>query len=475
MGLTTGAIVALDVGPVAHGGSCVARHDGQVVFVRHAIPGERVRARVTEVAGGGRYVRADAVEVVRASPDRVDPPCEYAGPGGCGGCDFQHVSLGAQRDLKADVVREQLSRLAGLDVPVVVEPVPGDNAGLRWRTRSEFAVDPQGRLGMHPHRSHDVIPVRDCLIASEAVIATGVLGERHPGCSAVDVIAPSLGPAVVLPLAGPDAGRSGQDTLRPDDVAPYGSGPDGPEPDGSGPDGPLRGGPDGRVSRGPDGVGSGAVVTEGVVSHHLTAGFTVAARGFWQVHPGAAGTFVDAVLDLLAPRAAETALDLYSGVGVFAAALAKAVTKNGLVIAVESDVGASRHGAANLAPWSNAVTVTARVDDFLGVARPARKGPGRRRTRRPAPRHPLAPPRVDLVVLDPPRTGAGSEVVGALARLQPRGIGYVACDPAALARDVAVFERLGYRLEALRAFDAFPMTHHVECVALLTTTGADLR
>lgn len=462
-GLTSGDVVTVDVGPVGHGGFCVARHEGQVLFVRHSLPGERVRAAVTEVAGGGRFVRADAVEVLRASPDRVEAPCRYAGPGGCGGCDFQHVSLDAQRELKAAVVREQFARLAGREVSVVVEPVPGDAAGLRWRTRTEFAVDGQGRLGMHPHRSNDVIPLADCLIASEAVIATGVLGERHPGCSTVDVIAPSLGPAVVVPLARRNDSSGGRDAL----------GPDVPRLEGLEPDA-TTGGSDGRVTPGSDGICSGAVVTEAVVSHHLTARFTVAARGFWQVHPGAAATFVDAVLDLLAPRVGETALDLYSGVGAFAAALAEAVTTTGRVIAVESDVRASRHAAANLAPWPNAVTVTARVDDFFGVARPARKGPGRRRARRPTPRHPLAPPSADLVILDPPRTGAGSEVVSALARLQPRGIGYVACDPAALARDVALFERLGYRLEALRAFDAFPMTHHVECVALLTRSGPDL-
>jgi tRNA/tmRNA/rRNA uracil-C5-methylase (TrmA/RlmC/RlmD family) len=126
-----GALLELDVGPVAHGGFCVARHDGRVVFVRHALPGERVVARVTEDRGGN-YCRADAVQVLRASPDRVDPPCPHAGPSRCGGCDWQHVSGPAQRELKRAVVIEQFARLADLDVSnllATVEPLPGGLLG----------------------------------------------------------------------------------------------------------------------------------------------------------------------------------------------------------------------------------------------------------------------------------------------------------------------------------------------------------
>lgn len=419
-----GSELTLDIGSIAHGGFCVARHQGQVLFVRHTLPGERVRARVTELGPGGRYLRADAIEVLSSSADRVAAPCRYAGPGGCGGCDFQHVSLPAQRILKADVVREQLQRLAGLDVEVTVESVPGDRAGLRWRTRTEFAIDPDGQAGMHPHRSHEVLPLADCLIADERVIATGVLGAPHPGSSAVDVVAPSVGDPLVMEL-------------------------------------PPRQNP--------------PVIEETVHSRWLQRTFELSARGFWQVHPGAAGTFVDAALDLMGPAPGETVLDLYSGVGVFAAALAESVGSSGRVIAVEADAVAARHAAANLAGRPQVVAVTARVDDFLGLPRSSRRGQGRRRPTRAVPRHPLAPPRADLVLLDPPRTGAGGGVVSALASMQPRAIVYVACDPAALARDIALFREHGYHLCRLRAFDAFPMTHHVECVALLTKSGSDPR
>jgi tRNA/tmRNA/rRNA uracil-C5-methylase (TrmA/RlmC/RlmD family) len=354
------------VGPVAHGGHCVARlsepalpggsslassgtEKHRVVFVRHAIPGERVTLVITEGTEGDRFWRADAVAVLEASPDRVAPPCPYAGPDACGGCDFQHVSLARQRLLKAEVVREQLSRLAGLEAEVTVEAVPGDVEGLRWRTRQRFVALPDGRLGMRKHRSHDVLPVDDCLIA-------------------------------------------------------------------------------------------------GATPSHLVRGvpFEVAAEtGFWQVHPGAPEVLVDTVLGMLDARPGESVLDLYAGVGLFARFLADAVAPSGTVTVVEGDAEACRHAAVNVPGADVHAGDVARVLASGTVAS------------------------VDLVVLDPPRTGAKRAVVEQVVARRPRAVAYVACDPAALARDVAIFAEHRYGLQGLRAFDAFPMTHHVECVALL--------
>src|SRR5580658_1904887 len=116
-----GQTVEVTTVDVAQGGWCVARPDGlPVLFVRHALPGERVLARVTEVTS--RFARADAIEILAASPDRVVPPCPHAHPGGCGGCDWQHATLPAQRLLKAAVIRQQLRRMAGIDREVTVEP-----------------------------------------------------------------------------------------------------------------------------------------------------------------------------------------------------------------------------------------------------------------------------------------------------------------------------------------------------------------
>lgn len=207
-----------EVGPVAHGGHFVARvpagADGEerVVFVRHALPGERVVLEVTDGTDGDRFWRADAVEVLTPSPDRVTAPCPYAGPGLCGGCDFQHVDLAAQCRLKADVVREQLRRVARLDVEVVVEAVPGDEAGLHWRTRQRYVPLADGRRGMRKHRSHEVVEVDECLLEAPAgpsydvegrafEVADGGFWQVHPG-------APSALVRAVLEALRPQPGES---------------------------------------------------------------------------------------------------------------------------------------------------------------------------------------------------------------------------------------------------------------------------
>src|SRR5215472_14407746 len=182
MSYVPGQVVELTTVEVAQGGWCVARSaDGPVVFVRHALPGETVLARVTEVTS--RLARAEAVEVLTASPDRVRPPCPHAGPGGCGGCDWQHAALPAQRSLKAAVIRQQLKRLAGLDREVTVEPLPGDEEpgeGLGWRTRVQFAVRTDGVAGLRAHRSHQVIDIGQCLIAHPGLTDLGLTARRWP-------------------------------------------------------------------------------------------------------------------------------------------------------------------------------------------------------------------------------------------------------------------------------------------------------
>ena len=423
-GLAVGDEVEVDVTAIAHGGHCIARHEGQVLFVRHTIPGERVVARVTETGAGERFVRADAVSVLTASPDRVTPPCPWAGPGRCGGCDLQHVALHRQRALKADVVREQLARLAHLEPRVEVEPVPGDAEGLDWRTRVEFAVDDEGRAGLRRHRSHDVVAIDHCRIAAPGIDLLRVTEGLWPGVEAVDTVAPSVGEPLAVVVPGPVV-----PVVHERAEASW----------------PLDDG------------------TEQSLSRELE----VSARGFWQVHPGAARTFVQAVMTAAGVRPGERALDLYAGVGLFASALALAAGPTGQVIAVESDPEAADHARENLRDQPNAAVLTARVDDAFGVARPSRRGSAKQRGSRPrkASRSALMPTAADVVVLDPPRTGAGRGVCTEIAALRPRVVVYVACDPAALARDTAYLADLGYRLDGLRAFDAFPMTHHVECVA----------
>jgi tRNA/tmRNA/rRNA uracil-C5-methylase (TrmA/RlmC/RlmD family) len=389
-GAVEGDELVLDVGAVAHGGHCVARHEGRVVFVRHALPGEQVRAVVTGTSS--RFLRADAVEVVSAAPGRVPAPCPYAGAGRCGGCDWQHADLATQRSLKATVIEEQLRRLGGVERSVVVEELPGSPDGLGWRTRERFAVDPTtARLGLRRHRSHAIELLGTCLIAHPGVLSSGVLDRTWPDAHEVTVA----------------VGDEGDVSITADGV----------------PLGPRR-----------------------VQEHAAGRSWRVSGDGFWQVHPGAADALVSAVLDGLAPRAGEHALDLYSGVGLFAGALAGVLGPGGRVDAVEASLVAVRDARRNLHDLDTVRLHQASVENWLS-------GSGVQRA--------------DLVVLDPPRAGAGAAVVRRLVGLRPRAVAYVACDPAPLARDVRTFREAGWELAGIRAFDCFPMTHHVECVALL--------
>lgn len=361
IGPEIGTEFEIEVERVAHGGHCVARieqADGRkrVVFVRHAIPGELVRVVITDVEKS--FLRADAIDILRRSSDRVEPPCPLAHPDGCGGCDFQHVTLPAQRALKEAVIAEQFSRLAGMDVDVTVEEV---RPTMRWRTRMQYVPLPGSRRGLRKHRSHAIIEVDDCLIAA------------------------------------PDARDVGESDRAP--------------------------------------------VTETVMGHD----FQVAGDGFWQVHPEAPRLLVETVMAMLAPQRGERALDLYAGVGLFSSFLADAVGPSGHVTSVEGDRTASRWASQNLKRFGQVTVACAPVERSVN-------GPA------------------DVVVLDPPRAGAKRRTVAAIAALQPRAVAYVACDPAALARDVSYFAEAGYAMSGLRAFDLFPMTHHVECVALLVPT-----
>ncbi|MCF6733805.1 class I SAM-dependent RNA methyltransferase [Blastococcus sp. KM273129] len=403
----------VDVGPVAHGGHCVARHEGRVVFVRHTLPGERVRVRVTEDRHPG-FCRADAVEVLVAAPARVARPCPYSGPGRCGGCDWQHVDPAEQRRLKAAVVREQLVRLGGLDEqdPVVaglaVEELPG--GPLRWRSRARFAVDRTGAPGLRRHRSHDVVVLDDCPITVEPA-ARAVLGRRWPGAGAVDVSIDSTGAVTTAPLDR--RGRPRATEVRQ-----------------AGEERPAAAGRAERRAGGRD--------------------WEVEGTGFWQVHPAAADALVEAVSGFAAATDGETVLDLYAGAGLLGGALAPAVGAGGRVVCVEADPGACAAADANLAGLPQAEVWQGEVDADGLAELLAELGSG-----------------PDVVVLDPPRAGAGTAVSRLLAGSGARAVVYVACDPAALGRDVAAFAAAGYRLAGLRGFDAFPMTAHVECVALL--------
>lgn len=406
----------LVTGAIAAGGGCVARaDDGRVVFVRHALPGERVVGVVT--ASTSSFLRADAVSILQGSPDRVAPPCPHAGPGGCGGCDWQHVAIPAQHRLKSALVAEQLRRLAHLDREVVVEAVAGASDGLAWRTRMQFAVDRTGRVGLHRHRSHDIVPIAHCPIATAEVDRVGVGAILWRGAHHVEVTASPDGGSPVIAV------ETGRNRLAA--TPPAGAG--------------LL--VNGRMHKRPTRV-------RFTVAGHW---FEVSAGVFWQAHPAAGTVLTRCVLDGLEPAAGDRVADLYAGAGLFTVPLARAVGPNGSVTAVERN----RRACADAERNSTGLHQVDVVRSDVNAAQVARlEGP-------------------DLVVLDPPREGAGPAVMRALIALAPapRRTAYVSCDPASFARDLRVALDEGWALTSLRAFDLFPMTEHVELVGILEPPG----
>jgi tRNA/tmRNA/rRNA uracil-C5-methylase (TrmA/RlmC/RlmD family) len=389
-----------------------------VVFVRHALPGERVRARITAVTA--TYARADAVEVMAPSPDRVEPPCPYARPDRCGGCDYQHVSLAGQRRLKAARVEEQLRHLAGVNRTVEIEPIPGDHNGLGWRSRVRLAIDRDGRAGFRRHRSHEVETIASCPIATAAVNATGAFAARWPGAAEVEVVTGTPQPGVA-------AGESvvvAVSSRRGNRAVPTGAALD---------TGLVV---DGAVRRRPS-----AVETEVAGRRYRTSPGV-----FWQAHVGAPAALLGAVLDGIDPGPGAHVVDLYAGAGLFSVPLAEAAGPAGRVLAVEHDRHAcddARYNGGHLGPFE---VRRAPVTPHLvaeGIGRP------------------------DAIVLDPPRQGAGTAVMRAMTALTPalRSAVYVSCDPSSFSRDLRALLDAGWDLAELRAFDLFPMTEHVELVA----------
>jgi len=388
-----GDIFETEIEKVAHGGHFIARHEGTVFFIRHGIPGEKCRVVITST--GSSFNRGDVIEVLTPSPDRVSPPCSYAHRGGCGGCDFQHISMARQRQLKSDVITEQFARIAKMDLRIEVEEV---SPALHWRTRSIATTNSVGRLGFYSARSHNVVAIDDCII-------------MVPDMKMPELAARSWKADVRIEIA--------LSSMKERNIA--------------------------LATR-----ESKARLTEGNQTLHeevMGKVLEVSQDSFWQSNATAPAILTRAVLDYAELRSGDHVLDLYGGVGLFTSVMVDIVGIDGAIDLIEGSKSATSDATRNFAKNPNVKIATGDVAHHL--------------------------PRItsaDVVVLDPPREGAGKTVVSEILRLTPRRVVYVACDPAALARDTGYFLETGYTLSTIRAFDLFPMTHHIECVALFLPT-----
>ena len=396
--LQVGQRLTVDIEKIAHGGHFIARHESEngkkaVIFVRHAIPGEKAEIEITSTSAN--FIRADVVEVVSPSSDRVKAPCAYSHRDGCGGCDFQHISITRQRVLKSEVIKEQFERIAKMDVSVEVEEV---GEPLHWRTRVTATTDSDGALGFYSSRSHRVIPVKECLITVPEIGIAAMSAQKLSSDIRIEIAYSSEGERMVA-----EAPKSG--------------------------DGKFR------QNTGP------AVLHERVGDELLQ----VSQRSFWQGHKRAPQVLTEVVRDFAQIQEGEALLDLYGGVGLFTSACLKDVGAIGSIHLVEGSKDATADAKNNFASHPNVEISTGDVAKIITRIN-----------------------RADVVILDPPREGAGKEVVQEIARISPRSIVYVACDPAALARDTAYLHENGFHLEKIRAFDLFPMTHHIESIALFT-------
>ena len=390
------AELTLTAGAPANGGSCVARHDGRVVFVRYALPGERVRVRVT--ADRGSYWHADAVEVIEPSDDRRASLCPIAGVDGAGCCDLAFVEPEAARVLKAEVVSNQLARLGNYQWHGAVQPLTPVGA-TGWRTRVRLDIGADGRAGFHRYRSDQLVTDLNCGQLSVGMTDGLACTEWPPGAH-LHVVIDDDGQRHVVHTA-----RQGRRTSTE--------------------------------------------VVEGNFHGVQRAGrhtWQVPVTAFWQAHCDAARTYSELVSDWAQPAPGMAAWDLYGGVGVFAAVLGDAVGESGQVMSVDSSRAASRAARATLAELAQVSVITDSVRRALTAQR---RG-------------------ADVAVLDPPRAGAGRDVIDLLAAAEVPRIVHIGCEAASFARDIGLYRRHGYVVNQISAFDSFPLTHHIECVALLT-------
>jgi 23S rRNA (uracil1939-C5)-methyltransferase len=407
-------VIEITLSTMAHGGAALGRHEGRVIFVDGAIPGETVRAEIVE--DKERFAHARVLDVIQPSPDRVTPRCPHVPE--CGGCQWQHIAYARQLVLKTDVVRDQLTRIAGLE-EAPVQPILPSPSPWHYRNRVTFGVSESGELGFQRRRSHQIEPIYVCFIADVRLM------ELYDD---LDLDLPNLTHLTLM------AGTEEDDLLMAfgteEDVPPSLS-------------------VDLPVSCVHLVSGEAAIPVNLIGRNHVAQQVTghtyrVSAGRFFQVNTAVAETLVRLVRTFLKPSPEDTILDAYAGVGLFTLPLSE---QAGLVYAVELDPGATEDLIINLGQIENVEVIEGPVEAVLPDLAEAEPLHG--------------------VVVDPPRQGLDVAVIDALVAAGPSRLVYVSCDPATLARDIKRLLRGGYRLDTVQPVDMFPQTFHIETVTRL--------
>ena len=278
MSLAIGEILTLDIGNIANGGHFVARHDNQIIFVRHAISGETAKVKVTAI--NSRFAFGDAVEILKPSKDRVPPPCQYAHPEGCGGCDFQHINYDVQSDLKKEVLKDQFKRITKIDIsPEIIIVNPSD--GLHWRSRLNLAISENKKVGLRAHKSNSIIEINECLIALKEINKS-------------DIFSANWDSEENLKISCSNTNQI--------NISQFNKSIIGPEK-----------------------------LTENVDNNE----YTISPKSFWQSHINAPGLLLQQVMKEANIQQDEIVCDLYGGVGLFTLPISKLIGKNGQVHLIE--------------------------------------------------------------------------------------------------------------------------------------------
>ena len=388
LNLNVGDILTLDIGVIAHGGHFIARYNNQVIFVRHAISGEVANVKITSI--NSKLAFGDAVEIIKPSKERVKPPCKYSKPGGCGGCDFQHITIEFQQILKKIVIQDQFKRITKIDTdPDIIATDPF--TGLHWRSRLNLSISNNGKTGLYSHKSNQVIEIEECLIAVEKINKSGVFNKNWDN---EDRLSMSVSSENELNIS-----QFGKTILGPDELKE--------------------------------------------IADKNT--YTISPKSFWQSHKNAPSLLLQQVIKYADIKLGDIVCDLYGGAGLFTTPIAKLTGDTGEVHLVERDNDCIKDAIKMFKNKKNIIIHHGKVEQKLGKIE-----------------------NIDVIILDPPRTGATKQVIHQIIDKKPKSIIYVSCDPTSLARDAKILLEYDYNLNNLVGLDLFPMTHHIECIASFT-------